>query len=162
ATFGIDARGARYSWSLRRVGSADVTKRGTGTRAIFHLHAPDGKSGVFLLQLTMPGHSTRVPFAVQSQQTRPVLVVLPVMTWQGRNPVDDDGDGVPNLLDDGVGAKLHRVYAGDGLPAGFAEHEAPLLAWLDRNHHHYDLTTDVALAAGKGPGLAGHGGVLIP
>jgi hypothetical protein len=84
------------------------------------------------------------------------------MTWQGRNSVDDDGDGVPNLLDRGVGVKLHRVYAGDGLPAGFAQREAPLLAWLARTRRRFDVTTDVALAANQGPKLEGHTGVLIP
>ena len=56
---------------------------------------------------------------------RGVLVVLPMITWQGRNPVDDDGDGLPNVLDRGVAARLGRVLVGDGLPAGFAAHEAP-------------------------------------
>jgi hypothetical protein len=84
------------------------------------------------------------------------------MTWQGRNSLDDDGDGLPNLLDRGVGVKLDRVYAGDGLPAGFADREAPLLAWLDRNHHRYDITTDVALAMNRGPRLQDHKGVILP
>jgi hypothetical protein len=84
------------------------------------------------------------------------------MTWQGRNSLDDDGDGLPNLLDRGVGVKLDRVYAGDGLPAGFATREAPLLAWLDRNHHRYDITTDVALAMDRGPRLQDHKGVILP
>ena len=38
-------------------------------------------------------------------------------TWQGRNSVDDDGDGLPNLLDRGLPVRLARVLAGDGLPA---------------------------------------------
>jgi hypothetical protein len=99
---------------------------------------------------------------VQGTAQRRALVVLPVMTWQGRNPIDDDGDGLPNRLDDGVGARLRRVFAGDGLPAGFATHEAPVLGFLDRTHHRYDVTTDVALAAGRGPKLTGHRGVLLP
>jgi hypothetical protein len=88
--------------------------------------------------------------------------VLPVMTWQGRNPVDDDGDGRPDLLDDGLPVRVGRVYAGDGLPAGFAQRDAPLLAWLARTGRRFDVTTDVALAAGIGPQIAGHKGVLLP
>ena len=84
------------------------------------------------------------------------------MTWQGRNSLDDDGDGLPNLLDRGVGAKLFRVYAGDGLPADFATRDAPLLAWLDRRGHRYDITTDVALARGAARALEDHKGVILP
>jgi hypothetical protein len=84
------------------------------------------------------------------------------MTWQGRNPLDDDGDGLPDLLDRGVGAKLHRVFAGDGLPVGFATREAPLLAWLARTGRRFDVTTDVALAQNQGPRPEDHRGVLIP
>ena len=84
------------------------------------------------------------------------------MTWQGHNSLDDDGDGLPNVLDRGVGAKLFRIYAGDGLPAGFAERDAPLLAWLDRRHHRYDVTTDVALAGNSRPRLEDYRGVILP
>jgi hypothetical protein len=117
--------------------------------------APRGQSGVYLLQVHTATRATTVPFAVQGDSTRSVLVVLPVMTWQGRNPIDDDGDGLPNLLDRGVGAKLNRVYAGDGLPSDFAARDATLLTWLDRHHHRYDVTTDVALAQGQGPATRG-------
>jgi hypothetical protein len=90
-----------------------------------------------------------------------VLVVLPAATWQGRNPVDDDGDGMPDTLTRGVPVRIERVYARDGLPEGFAAGEAPLLAFLDREGLRYDLTTDVALAAGRGPRVEGHRGVLL-
>ena len=83
------------------------------------------------------------------------------MTWQGRNRVDEDGDGEPDLLDRGDAVGLHRVLAGGALPAGFVGTTAPLLAWLDHTHRRYDVTTDVALARGHGPRLAGHAGVLL-
>jgi hypothetical protein len=89
-----------------------------------------------------------------------VLVVLPVMTWQGRDPVDDDGDGLPDVLDRGLPVRLARVYAGDGLPAGFMQNEAPLMAYLDRKRHRYDLSTDVGLALSP-PDLRRYRGVLI-
>jgi hypothetical protein len=69
---------------------------------------------------------------------------------------------MPNLLDRGVGAKLFRVYADNGLPEGFADRDAPLLAWLDRARHRYDITTDVALANGQGPTLGSHKAVILP
>jgi hypothetical protein len=117
---------------------------------------------VYLLEVRTRTRRVIVPFAVQGAQRRPVLVILPAMTWQGRNPVDDDGDGLPNLLDRGLPARVDRVFAGDGLPAGFAERDAPLLAWLARTGRRFDVTTDVALAAGAGPRLEGHAGIVLP
>jgi flagellar hook assembly protein FlgD len=160
--FFVDARRRPWSWSVRRVGSGAATPSRRKTSARVRLHAPGRESGVYLMQVRTATHSATVPFAVQSAKRHAVLVVLPVMTWQGRNSVDDDGDGLPNVLDRGVGAKLFRVYAGDGLPAGFAARDAPLLAWLDRRGHRYDITTDVALAAGRGPRLEDHTGVILP
>jgi flagellar hook assembly protein FlgD len=159
--FFVDARRKPWTWSVRRVGSGAATPSRRKTSARVRLHAPGRQSGVYLMQVRTATHSTSVPFAVQSAKRHRVLVVLPVMTWQGRNALDDDGDGLPNLLDDGVGAKLFRVYTGDGLPAGFATRDAPLLAWLDRNGHRYDITTDVALAANRGPRLEDHRGVIL-
>ncbi len=51
------------------------------------------------------------------------------MTWQGRNPVDDDGDGAPDTLDRGVPA---RAWSGSSSRATACRrasptHEAPLL-----------------------------------
>jgi flagellar hook assembly protein FlgD len=158
----VDARQKPWRWSLRRVGTNQATPPRRKTSARVRLHAPGKESGVYLMRVNTATHVATVPIPVQSRDSHRVLVVLPVMTWQGRNSVDDDGDGLPNLLDRGVGVKLNRVYAGDGLPAGFATREAPLLAWLDRNHHRYDITTDVALATNRGPRLQGHKGVILP
>jgi flagellar hook assembly protein FlgD len=159
--FFVDARQKPWTWSVRRVGTNEATPPRRKTSARVRLHAPGRESGLYLMQVHTATRTTSVPFAVQSRESHRVLVVLPVMTWQGRNSLDDDGDGLPNLLDDGVGVKLNRVYAGDGLPAGFATRDAPLMAWLDRNHHRYDITTDVALALGRGPRLQGHKGVIL-
>ena len=163
ATFGVDARRKRFQWRIRRVGAARAARRSSRTRGgPLRVRAPGTTSGVFLFDVTTADRRTTVPFAVQGERTRDVLVVLPVMTWQGRNPVDDDGDGAPNLLDGGVGVRLDRVYAGRGLPTGFAEREAPLLAWLARTKRRFDVTTDVALARNRGPRLEEHSGVLLP
>jgi hypothetical protein len=135
-----------------------------------NLHAPGGKSGVYVFEARTATHRTTVVFGVQARRPvagtaakpRGVLVVLPAITWQGRNPLDADGDGAPDTLDRGVPVRPFRIMAGSGLPQGFAEREAHVLRWLDRNGKRYDVTTDAALLAGRGPRLTGHHGVLIP
>jgi N,N-dimethylformamidase beta subunit-like, C-terminal len=160
--FGVDPRGERWAYTVRRVGSNEVVARGGHTRGgVFRITAPGRESGVYLFDVRTRTRHVTVPFAVQGARKRPVLVVLPTMTWQGRNPVDDDGDGLPNLLDSGLPVRVGRVLAGDGLPAGFAQRDAPLLAWLARSGRRFDVTTDVALAAGNGPKLSDHRGVLL-
>jgi hypothetical protein len=157
----IDARQQRWTATLRRVGGpAAPIRRYAGTRARLRLIAPSGASGVYLLSVRTGSAQQRVPILVQAPQPSRVLIVLPWLTWQGRNPVDDDGDGEPNLLDRGVGARAVRVFAGDGLPADFVTLEAPVLAFLDHAGRRYDVTTDLALAADPRP-LRTHRGVLL-
>jgi len=156
---GTDARGKQYTWTARRTGAA-VSRRGTARRAIVKLKPPGSASGVYVYTARRGARSGTVPFAVDDKAHHPVLVVLPVMTWQGRNPVDDDGDGRPNLLSSGLPVRLARVFGTPVVP-GFPDRSQPLLAWLDREKHRYDVTTDVALATGTGPQLRGHSGVLV-
>jgi hypothetical protein len=168
----VDARQKRYSWELRRLGDRTIrahsSRTKTKTKVVFG--APRGTSGMYVFQARTRSHATRVVLPVQARRPvagtaarpRGVLVVLPYVTWQGRNPGDDDGDGAPNTLDLGGPARFFRVMAGNGLPQGFTEQEAPLLQWLDRSGRRYDITTDLALVLGKGPRLTGHRGVLIP
>lgn len=158
---GVDARGGCFRWSLRRVGIAPA-RHGRSCHSPFRLRVPGGASAVYLLETRTAKHTATVPVAVQAAITSPVLVVLPLMTWQGRNPVDDDGDGAPNLLDRGVGVRPDRVLAGGRLPAGFADAEGPLLAYLAKQGKRFDVTTDLDLALGRGPRLAGHSGVVLP
>jgi hypothetical protein len=159
----VDARDKPYNWTIRRLGEPGVI-RGSGRKTKFalNIHAPRGSSGVYLLAARRGGYATQVPVPVQGKGHQPVLVVLPYITWQGRNPVDDDGDGMPNLLDLGIGVRSRRPFAAGGLPAGFLHFEAPTISWLDHTHRRYDITTDLALALGQGPKLEGHQGVLIP
>jgi flagellar hook assembly protein FlgD len=168
----VDARQERYSWSVHRVGDAAVRAHSNNPKTTpnVRFQAPGGKSGLYVFTAHTATHSTRVVFGVQARQPvagtaakpKGVLVVLPYTTWQGRNTGDDDGDGAPNTLDLGGPVRPVRIMAGDGLPAGFTGQEGPLMQWLDRNGKGYDITTDLALEAGRGPALSGHHGVLIP
>ena len=161
-TVGVDARGRRYAWRLRRLGADRPFRSGRTSRSPFTVPAPRGDEGIWLFEARLGGHTAITPIAVTNPSRNRVLVVLPLMTWQGRNPVDDDGDGAPNLLDLGAEARVARVFAGGRLPFGFREAEGPLLAFLARNGRSFDVTTDVALASGRGAKLAGHRGVLLP
>ncbi len=163
ALVAVESAGARFTWTLRRVGSSAIRKRGSGTRSRrVRFVAPRGKSGLYLFEVRTRTRRTAAPLVVQSQRAREVLVVLPVTTWQGLNPVDDDGDGRPNTLRAGLPTSvLGRPYVKDGVPDQIRRHEALLLAQLDREGRRYDLTTDVALARGQGRRIEGHRGVII-
>jgi hypothetical protein len=152
----------RYTWTLRRVGEREIRKRGSGSRSrLVRFAAPGGKSGLYLFEVRTRTRKVAAPVVVQSAENRDVLVVLPVTTWQGSNPVDDDGDGRPDTLSAGLAVRIGRPFVKSGLPEQLPTQEALLLAQLDREGHRYDLTTDVALARKEGPTLAGHRGVIL-
>jgi hypothetical protein len=88
-----------------------------------------------------------------------MLVILPALSWQGLNPVDDRGDGIPATLASGGPIELARPLA-HGLPPGFAD-EAGFLEYLDASHHAYQLTTDLGLVDRVGPRLSGHRTVVL-
>jgi flagellar hook assembly protein FlgD len=162
ATFGVDARGRTFAWSVRRVGESEHYRDGRPrTGAEVKIDAPDvDHSGLYLFEAHTRAATTTVPFPVQSVKTQKVLVVLPAVTWQGLNELDDDGDGWPNTLSGGLPVRKERILA-DGLPEDLVKHVAPLLVYLDREGLRYDLTTDLALAEGVGPRLENHTGVVL-
>lgn len=159
--FGVDARQRPYRWRVFEVGERRPVDRGRSDKPLIRVRAPDVKrSGLYVFEVRAGRDVTRVPFPVQSVETRKVLLVLPAILWQGRNPVDDDGDGWPNTLTDGLPVRRERVLAG-GLPAGFRTRIAPIVELLDDQQRPYDITTDLALAAGVGPRLENHRGVML-
>ena len=162
ALVAVETTGADFRWSVRRVGDRSIRKRGRGTRSRrVRFAAPGGKSGLYLFDVRTRTRHTTAPLVVQSRQEHPVLVVLPVTTWQGLNPVDDDGDGRPDTLSAGLPVRIARPFVKDGVPEQIRRGEALLLAQLDRKGRRYDLTTDIALARVEGPALAGHRGVIV-
>jgi len=158
----VDSLDKNFRWQVRRVGAARPRDRGRGTQSrVVRFPAPRGKSGLYLFEVSTRDRRASAPLLVQAREPRPVLVVLPATTWQGDNPIDDDGDGRPDTLAAGPAVRTARPYAGSGLPPQLRRGEALLLNYLDRRGHRYDLTTDVSLALGKGPRLAGHRGVIL-
>jgi hypothetical protein len=156
--FRVDARGRPYRWSVRRLGTGTPVlankrpKRGT----TLLVRAPRGRSGVYLLEVRSGGASAALPFAVQANVSQAALrgrplVVLPMISWLGRDPLDDSAvrDGLPDRFSTGADVRFPRLFAFEGgLPGGFAAGVAPLLVWLDRNDVRYDVTTDLDLALG--------------
>jgi hypothetical protein len=134
-----------------------------GASAGFALQVPLPARGPGLYELSLRAgpHRSSVPLvAAAPHNAHPrVLVVLPALTWQGRNPVDDNGDGLPNTLTAGDTIALDRPLA-NGLPAGVGDQVA-LLRYLRAAHLPFDLTTDVALATGSGPSLSRTRGVVL-
>jgi hypothetical protein len=157
----VDAGGRPFSWSIRRAGRSRAIDRGSGRGELLRVRAPFGKSGVYLVRVQTADGATTIPLVVQAQTRQKVLVVLPAITWQGRNTLDDSGDGVPDTLDRTGTSSENRPFAGEGLPPGFRQNELPLLSFLDRMGVSYDLTTDLALVHGNGPPLLGRPGVLL-
>ncbi len=162
AAVAVTSPGGRFTWTLRRVGDREIRKRGSGSRSrLVRFEAPGGKSGLYIFEVRTRTRRAAAPVVVQSAENRTVLVVLPVTTWQGSNPVDDDGDGRPDMLSGGLPVRIGRPFVKSGLPAQLPKQEALLLAQLDREGHRYDLTTDVALARGEGATITGHRGVIL-
>lgn len=159
----VDSRGASYRWRVRRVGDRAVRDRGSETDQHLSFPAPDGPSGVYLLELRSGRWHTTVPFLVQAAKRSSVLVVVPTITWLGADKVDDSPfDGIPNSLTDGESVRWPRPFVGtDGLPEGFADSVAPLLVFLDRHRIRYDLTSDLDLDLSRNPRASDRQGVLF-
>ena len=134
------------------------------------LPGPDpatARTGVYLVRVRAGDRRAVWPVAVAGLPGRRAggrprpLVVLPVLTWQGLNPVDDDLDGFADTFPSARRVHLDREFAGGALPPGFRSASAPLLRFLDRARLAYDLTTDLSLARGEGPALGNAPGVAI-
>jgi hypothetical protein len=172
ATVEVDSRQHRYSWALRRAGASTVLSSGSSKSVSLSVKLPSGGAGLYGLALRWGSHRIVVPLIAgtagsgspagrgpRARSSRGhVLVVLPALSWQGLNPVDDNGDGIPNTLESGEPVALARALV--GTPAGFAQ-EAALIAYLRRAGLRFDLTTDLADADSAGPPLRGYSGVVL-
>jgi hypothetical protein len=166
ASVAIQSSAGGYRWTLWRTGRRKPLSRGsarsTSSTSTLNFRVPLVGAGLLELALRAGANRAIVPViasAVGGHAAAPVLVVLPALSWQGANPVDDDGDGLPDTLAAGERIELRRPIVG-GLPSGLAG-QAALLAYLDAHHLRYQLTSDLALATGRGPQLRGHSGVIL-
>jgi flagellar hook assembly protein FlgD len=168
-TVAVDSRRHRYSWALRSAGSQTALESGHSRKVGLKVKVPGG-GGLYALTLRWGTHRTAVPIVVGATGTGlrghssgagsgRVLVVLPALSWQGANPVDDDGDGLPNLLTTGGPIQIARPFT-DGLPAGFGS-EAGLIAYLRARGLRFTLTTDLSLIAGGASLLSHYSGILL-
>src|SRR4051812_1286194 len=153
----------RVRFALTPLGGGRPLRRGVGQAPVLRIAIPrSAATGVYMLRLSARAGTARVPVAVRGRRgAARVLVVLPAITWEGLNSVDDDANGFPDTLDDARSIPVSRPLAGGRPPAGFGSEVAPLIGFLASNHLRYDITTDVALAAGRGPGFGGHRGVVF-
>jgi FlgD Ig-like domain len=154
---------------MSRFGDPEPIRSGGRIAGEFQVHVPsDARTGLYLVRVRAGRHRAVWPLAVaglpQSRRAadrpRP-LVVLPAMSWQGLNPVDDDLDGFADTLPEGRSVGLTRPFRGGGLPPRFSSEVGPLLRYVDREGLAYDLTTDVSLAGGEGPSLGNAPGVAL-
>jgi hypothetical protein len=160
-TINVDARGHAYHWSLRRLGTFKPVARGkVKPRQAVRLTAPEGSSGLYILNLAAGSHTTRIPLLVQSRKRSRMLVVVPTMTWLGSEPVDEGHDGVLNTFATGAPISWPRVQPGE-LPADLLHNVAPVLRLLDDAGVKYDLTSDLDLALSRSPRASDRPGVLL-
>ena len=100
---------------------------------------PTRRPGVYSLVVAGAGHRATAPIAVRAGTPAPVLVVLPAITWQGRNPYDGDRDGFAETLDNSPSVGTDRPFADGRPPAGLrgargAAHALPRPARLRPDH----------------------------
>jgi hypothetical protein len=157
-----------FEFAVSRLGDPKPLIHGGRIGGRFRIRVPAKmRTGVYLVRVRAGDDRAVWPLAVAGlpprsarSESRP-LVVLPALTWQGLNRVDDDADGFADRLPFANSVHLDRPFAGGGLPKRFDEEVSPLLRWLDRERLPYDLTTDLALARREGPALGNAPGVAF-
>ncbi len=169
ATFEAGPIDRSLQFALSRLGDPTPIRRGDRVGGRLRVGIPSkAKTGVYLMRVRAGRQRAVWPVAVAglppskraAERARP-LVVLPAITWQGLNAVDDNFDGFADSFPRAHSLGLDRPFAGGGLPSGFDSEVAPLLHYLDREGLPYDLTTDLSLARGEGPALGNAPGVAF-
>ena len=158
-----------FDYALSRLGDPKLLRSGGRVGGSFQVGIPKTlTTGVYAVRVRAGEQRAVWPLAVAGlpqleralERARP-LVVLPAISWQGLNPLDDDADGFADTLSGSRAVRLDRPFRDGALPRGFASEVSPLLRWLERERLAYDLTTDLALARGEGPALGNAPGVAF-
>lgn len=160
-TVAVDSRGSTYRWALRILGTNQPVATGTSRATKLRIKVPGSARGLGLLSVVGGGRRVEVPIAVTGRRA-PLLVVMPAIRWQGVAPVDQTGDGLPDVLTAGREVDLSRLVG--PLPGGLdglRSDVLPLLKQLAKARMPFELTTDIALASGRGPRLSSHHGVIL-
>ena len=157
-----------FDFVVSRLGDPKPVLHGGRVGGRFRIHVPSKmRTGVYVVRVRAGDDRAVWPLAVAGLPPRSArgearpLVVLPALTWQGLNSVDDDADGFADRLPFASSISLDRPFADDGMPARFDAEVSPLMRWLDREQLPYDLTTDLALAQHEGPALGNAPGVAF-
>lgn len=159
----------RLQFALSRLGKTRAIRRDRRRGGLLRVRIPRrARTGVYLVRVRARGRRAVWPLAVAGlppsrralRRPRP-LVVLPAVTWQGRNPFDSDLDGFADTLDTARSIPADRPFQTRAVPARFNSEISPLLRFLDRERLAYDITTDLALARREGPSLANAPGVAF-
>ena len=157
-----------FDFAVSRLGDPKPLLHGGRVAGRFRIHVPSKmRTGVYVVRVRSRDQRAVWPLAVAGLPPRSArgearpLVVLPALTWQGLNRVDDDADGFTDRLPFAQSVHLDRPFRDGTLPKRFDEEVSPLLRWLDREKLPYDLTTDLALARHEGPALGNAPGVAF-
>ena len=168
ARFEIGPVDRSIDFAVSRLGDPKPILHGGRVAGRFRIHVPSKmRTGVYIVRVRSRDQRAVWPLAVAGLPPRSArgearpLVVLPALTWQGLNRVDDDADGFTDRLPFAQSVHLDRPFRDGTLPKRFDEEVSPLLRWLDREKLPYDLTTDLALARHEGPALGNAPGVAF-
>ena len=164
ARFRIGPVGRPVRWRLAPYARGGTIRSGISRGRTLAVRIPrDADADIYsLFATTSDGKRAAWPLVVgNAAGVAPVLVVVPTMTWQGQNAVESNRDGWPDTLDTGDDVPLDRGFFRGRPPRSVVTETLATLIFLAEMRANYDLTTDVALAAGKAPRIEGHNGVLL-
>lgn len=153
AMFMLRTRYRSYRWRLRDIDGRKLAAGSSRSKRLM-VRAPKGSFGVNILELSSHGHSSEAPLIVSSHKKRPTLLVLPMLNWQAKNPLDSNQDGWPDELGEDGKVPLKRPYL-DGMPPGFSQQELPLIKWLASTGEKFSLASDYDLAHNGRPFFKG-------